>query len=128
MLAVNDGNEAIDFYKAAFDAAILWHLDGGAAVVARRFDEAIAVCKKVSDEDPAFALTHLYLYYAYWGKRMYPQAIEELGIYAKLADLRDTSEIASVMEQGSRSAGWKGALTRRIEIMLARQATRLRTG
>jgi serine/threonine protein kinase len=81
---------------------------------ARRFDEAIAVCKKVSDEDPAFALTHLYLYYAYWGKRMYPQAIEELGIYAKLADLRDTSEIASVMEQGFRSAGWKGALTRRI--------------
>ena len=90
---------------------------------ARRFDEGIAVCKKVSDEDRTFALTHLYLYYAYWGKRMYPQAIEELGIYAKLADLRDTSEIASAMEQGFRSAGWKGALTRRIEIMLARRKT-----
>jgi uncharacterized glyoxalase superfamily protein PhnB len=34
MLAVNGGNEAIGFYKAAFDAAVLWHLDGGAPVVA----------------------------------------------------------------------------------------------
>jgi hypothetical protein len=54
---------------------------------------------------------------------MYPQAIKELGIYAKLSDLRDTSEIASAMEQGFRSAGWKGALTRRIEILLARRKT-----
>jgi tetratricopeptide (TPR) repeat protein len=101
-------------------------ISAGVCVVhirARRFDEAIAACKKVSDEDPAFGLTHYYLYYAYWGKRMYPQAIEELGIYAKLADLGDLSEIASAMEQGFRSAGWKGALTRRIEILLAKRKT-----
>jgi uncharacterized glyoxalase superfamily protein PhnB len=28
MLAVSDGNAAIAFYKAAFGAALLWHLDG----------------------------------------------------------------------------------------------------
>ena len=34
MLAVADGNAAIEFYKAAFDATVLWHLDGGGHVVA----------------------------------------------------------------------------------------------
>jgi len=28
MLAVSDGNAAIEFYKAAFGATLLWHLDG----------------------------------------------------------------------------------------------------
>jgi len=34
MLAVCDGNAAIAFYKAAFGATLLWHLDGGGHVVA----------------------------------------------------------------------------------------------
>jgi PhnB protein len=34
MLAVGDGNAAIEFYKAAFGATVLWHLNGGAHVVA----------------------------------------------------------------------------------------------
>jgi len=34
MLAVSDGNVAIAFYKAAFGAELLWHLDGGGHVVA----------------------------------------------------------------------------------------------
>jgi PhnB protein len=34
MLAVSDGNAAIEFYKAAFGAMLLWHLDGGGHVVA----------------------------------------------------------------------------------------------
>jgi PhnB protein len=34
MLAVNDGNAAIDFYKAAFGAELLWHLGGSGDVVA----------------------------------------------------------------------------------------------
>jgi uncharacterized glyoxalase superfamily protein PhnB len=34
MLAVNDGNAAIEFYKAAFDATVLWRLGGGEHVVA----------------------------------------------------------------------------------------------
>jgi PhnB protein len=31
MLAVGDGNAAIEFYKAAFGATLLWCLDGGVA-------------------------------------------------------------------------------------------------
>ena len=87
---------------------------------ARRFDEGIAVCKKVSDEDPTFALTHLYLSYAYWGKRMYPQAIEELRIYAQLA-----TKLRNRLGHGTRISfrGLEGALTRRIEIMLANRKT-----
>ena len=34
MLAVTDGNAAIAFYRAAFGATVLWHLDGGGHVVA----------------------------------------------------------------------------------------------
>jgi len=34
MLAVCDGNAAIDFYKAAFGAELLWHLGSGGDVVA----------------------------------------------------------------------------------------------
>jgi PhnB protein len=34
MLAVSDGNAAIAFYKAAFGATLLWHLDGEGHVVA----------------------------------------------------------------------------------------------
>ena len=34
MLVVDDVNGAMTFYKAAFDAIVLWHLDGGEPVVA----------------------------------------------------------------------------------------------
>ena len=34
MLAVSDGNTAIEFYIAAFGATLLWHLDGDGHVVA----------------------------------------------------------------------------------------------
>jgi uncharacterized glyoxalase superfamily protein PhnB len=34
LLAVSDGNAAIDFYNAAFGAQLLWHLGGGGDVVA----------------------------------------------------------------------------------------------
>lgn len=34
MLAVTDGNAAIEFYKAAFDATVLWHIGGGEHIVA----------------------------------------------------------------------------------------------
>jgi PhnB protein len=34
MLAVGDGNAAIEFYQAAFGASLLWHLDGSGRIVA----------------------------------------------------------------------------------------------
>ncbi|MEY2412855.1 MAG: eukaryotic-like serine/threonine-protein kinase, partial [Acidobacteriaceae bacterium] len=93
-------------------------------IMARQYDEAIAVCKKVANENPAFALAHNCLAYGYWGKRMYPQVIEEWKAVGQLSGDRNQSDFASALEQGFGSAGWKGALTKGVE---ARQAQR-RTG
>jgi hypothetical protein len=58
---------------------------------------------------------------AYWGKRRYPQVIEEWKAYGEFFGDRKESEFASALEQGYRSGGWKGALTKGIEM---RQAQR----
>jgi serine/threonine protein kinase/tetratricopeptide (TPR) repeat protein len=94
---------------------------GLAHIAARRYDEAIAVCKKVAKEDSTFAVAHSCLYNAYWGKRSYPLVIEEWKTYAQLAGDQNESEFASALDQGFRFAGWKGALSKGIEI---RQAQR----
>ena len=52
---------------------------------------------------------------------MYPKVIEEFSAYGQLSGDRNESEFASAMEKGFRLAGWKGALTKGIEI---RQAQR----
>jgi serine/threonine protein kinase len=90
-------------------------------IFARQYDEAVAVCKKLANENPAFAMAHVCLAQAYWGKRMYPQVIEERKAYSQLAGDRHESEYASALEQGFRSAGWKGALAQGIEIRLAQR-------
>ena len=64
---------------------------------------------------------HVCLANGYWGKRMYPEVIEEWKAYGQLSRDPNESEFASATEQGFRSAGWKGALARGIE---ARQAQR----
>jgi hypothetical protein len=46
---------------------------------------------------------------------MYPQVIEERKAEGQLFGDRNESEFASTIEQGFRSAGWKGALTKGIE-------------
>jgi PhnB protein len=40
MLAVSDGNAAIEFYQAAFGATVLWHLNGGHVVAGLAIDGA----------------------------------------------------------------------------------------
>jgi catechol 2,3-dioxygenase-like lactoylglutathione lyase family enzyme len=40
MLAVSDGSAAIDFYKAAFGAKLLWHLGDGHVVAGLSIDGA----------------------------------------------------------------------------------------
>jgi TolB-like protein len=94
---------------------------GFAHIWAREYDEAIVICKKLARENPTFAKAHDCLFNAYWGKRMYPQVIEEMKAYGQLSGDRTQSDFASAMEQGFRSAGWNGALTKGIEI---RQAQR----
>ena len=90
---------------------------------ARQYDEAIVACKQVANENPTFAMAHECLAYAYWGKKMYPQVIEEWKTYGKLSGDPSDSEYASAVEQGFRSGGWKGALRKGIEASLAQRKT-----
>ena len=90
---------------------------------ARQYDEAITVCKKVANEDPTHAQAHFCLAKAYWGKRMYPQVIEEWKAHGDLSGDRNDSEFASALEHGFRLGGWRGALTKGIEIRQAQRKT-----
>jgi eukaryotic-like serine/threonine-protein kinase len=96
---------------------------GEVHILARQYDEGIAVCKKLASENPTFAQTHSCLIDGYWGKRMYPQVIEEWKALGQLSGDRNESEFASAMEQGFRSGGWKGALSKGIEIREGQRKT-----
>ena len=96
---------------------------GEVHILARQYDEGIAVCKKLASENPTFAQTHSCLIDGYWGKRMYPQVIEEWKALGQLSGDRDESDFAAAMEQGFRSGGWKSALTKGIEIREAQRKT-----
>jgi len=89
----------------------------------RQYDEAIIVCEKLSNENPTFADGHRCLALAYWAKRVYPQVIEEWKTYGQLSGDRNESAFAAALEQGFRSAGWKSALTKAIEIRQAQRKT-----
>jgi len=90
-------------------------------IMARQYDSALVVCKKVASDNPTFAPARRCLARAYWGKRMYPQLIEEWKSEGQLSGDQNESEFASALDKGFRSSGWKGALTKGIEI---RQAQR----
>jgi adenylate cyclase len=89
----------------------------------RHYDDAIAVCRKLADENPTFAVAHECLANAYWGKMMYPQVIEEWKTYGKLSGERTDSDYAAALEQGFRSGGWAGALSKSIETLKAQRQT-----
>jgi len=95
---------------------------------ARQYDEAIVICMKAANENPTFARPHFRLAYSYWAKRLYPQVIEEWKAFAQLSDDRNESGFASALEQGFRSAGWKGALTKGIETRQAQRKTGYSSG
>ena len=92
-------------------------------VWAGQYDQGIGVCQKLANENPTFHVAHLCLSYGYWGKRMYPQVVEEWKALGRLSGDRNDSEFASAAEQGFRSAGWKGALTKGIEVRQAQRKT-----
>ena len=102
---------------------IITHDLGTNLIYARRYDDAIAVCKKLVDENPTFALAHNCLSEAYWGKRTYSQSLEEYKLGCQLSDDRDGSEVSSAMKQGFDSGGWDGALRKGIEVLLAQRKT-----
>jgi eukaryotic-like serine/threonine-protein kinase len=101
-------------------------ISNGAAFVhiyARQYDEAIVMCKEVIKENPTFGEAHRCLFNAYWGKNMHPQSIEEWNAWGQLSGDRNELEFASAVDQGYRLSGWKGALTKGLETLLAQRKT-----
>jgi hypothetical protein len=58
---------------------------------------------------------------AYMGKKMYPEAIEQFKIAGQLSGEQYEIDSAAALEQGFRAAGWKGALTKSLEVELAQR-------
>src|SRR5580700_4476790 len=102
---------------------VITRVVGGVRVSAGKFDEAIAICRKLANENPTFAIAHDCLAQAYWGKLMYPQVIEERKIFGGLSGYPVDVDFAAAMEQGFRSSGWKGALTKAIAFRQAQRKT-----
>jgi TolB-like protein len=100
---------------------VIRRVEGSVRVMARQFDEGIIVCKKLASEEPRFAIAHDCLAYAYWGKRMYPQVIEEWKTAARLSSNQTDIEFADALDEGFHSSGWNGALKRAVENMLAQR-------
>ena len=100
---------------------VITRVAGGIRVWAHQYDEAIEICGKLVNDNPDFGIAHDCLAYAYWGKRMYPQVIEQWKICGKLSNNRSDVELGNVMERGFRSAGWRGAITNAIEFRLAQR-------
>ena len=96
---------------------------GDVHIWARRYDEAIAVCKKLADEAPTFAEVHSCLASAFWAKRMYPEVIKEWKAYGQLYGDKKQTEFASAVEEAFRVGGWKGALSKGVEIRQAQRKT-----
>jgi serine/threonine protein kinase/Tfp pilus assembly protein PilF len=87
----------------------------------RQFDQAIAVLKKVAADNPAFPVAHLYLARAYWGQRMYPEAIEEWKVFGQLNGDPHDVEFAAALDEGYKAGGWKEALKKGITVRLAQR-------
>jgi serine/threonine protein kinase len=90
---------------------------------ARRYDEAIALCKNLADENPAFPKAHECLATAYVGKRMYPQALEEWKSMVLVSGDASGYKVAQTFEQAFRSGGWRGVLTKSIQAAEAARRT-----
>jgi TolB-like protein/Tfp pilus assembly protein PilF len=100
---------------------IILRVKGSVLVAARRYDEAIAVCQQVLDENPTFNLARDCLSYGYWGKGMYPQVVEAWKTYGQNTGNKNDAELGDALDRGFRSGGWPSALTEAIKVRLSQR-------
>jgi TolB-like protein/Tfp pilus assembly protein PilF len=96
---------------------------GGTLIDAGQYDQGIAVCKQLAQENPTFATAHDCLFYAYWNKRMYPEAVEEFGANAQLTRDPEAVENAAALDRGFRSGGWPAAEAQLADVFESRRKT-----
>ena len=100
---------------------IIRRVKGSVLIAARRYDDAITVCRELLQQNPTFILAHDCLGYAYWGKGMYPQVIEQWSFSYGQSGNRNFVEFDGAAERGFRSAGWRGALTEGTDVLLGQR-------
>jgi len=102
---------------------IIRRVKGSVLVAARRYDDALAVCQQLLVENPTYILAHDCLGYAYWGKGMYSEVIEQWSVSYGHSGNREFVEFDDAAERGFRSAGWRGALTEGMKVLLSQRQT-----
>jgi TolB-like protein len=102
---------------------IIRRVKGSVLVAARRYDDAIAECQQLLDANPTFNLAHDCLGYAYWGKRMYPEVVEQWQAYHLHDGDAADAAFGEALERGFRAAGWRGALDEAIKARLRQRQT-----
>ena len=90
-------------------------------ISARQYDHAIAISRRLAGENPTFAVVHQHMALGYWGKGMYPNAIEEWKTYAQLDGNPNEIEFAAALDDGYKAGGWNEALTRGIAVRLTQR-------
>jgi serine/threonine protein kinase len=88
---------------------------------ARQFDRALEIYKRVAADNPEFSRVHLVMALAYMGKKMYPESINEFKIAGQLSGDKYEIEYAAAMDEGFRAGGWKGAVSKALEVDLAKR-------
>lgn len=100
---------------------VITRVTAGTLVDAGQYDPAIEICKQLVRENPAFPMAHDCLVYAYWGKGLYGQVVEEWKIEGQLTGDADDLEFSDALERGYRSGGWKGAEASAVKVVEARR-------
>jgi TolB-like protein/Tfp pilus assembly protein PilF len=96
---------------------------GGTLIDAGQYDQGIAVCRQLAQENPGFAIAHDCLFYAYWDKRMYPEAVQEFEANAQLLHNPEDLENAAALERGFHSGGWPAAEAQLAAVFESRRKT-----
>lgn len=96
---------------------------GGILIEAAQYDQGIEICRQLAQDNVTFAIAHDCLFYGYWAKRMYPQAIAEFNLYGQLTGKAEDIENAAVLERGFRSGGWPAAEAQLAAVFETRRKT-----
>jgi serine/threonine protein kinase len=91
--------------------------------LAGRFDDAIATCGKVVEDNPSYARAHWCLLHAFWGKRDYAKVVGEWKLYAQFLGSPTETQFAHALADGFQAGGWKSAVQKGIEARLIQRKT-----
>lgn len=96
---------------------------GYALVLAGAYDDSIATCEKVVQDNPSYARGHFCLAAGYWRKHEYTKVVDEWKLYAQFSGSLSDAALANALEQGFHAGGWKSALEKAIQTRLQERKT-----